>query len=368
MRITGRISFSRLAAVLLAVISVYFSVQVIAGQLRLYALPKTVLTAEPDASGNFIPKTIRTEGITDFIGKAADFVLGGNFADGSVAAAVSGNFGDIEKITVLSDGEPESLPPPPENNSPERTISSAGGRTKLDKKISINNETQYSVDATSLLDGSPAFECKPKVLIVHTHSTESYQPSEAFNFRHSSADRTVDTEYNVVRVGSELEKELVGMGIETVHITDLFDYPEYNNSYARSCKAVEKALKKDKDIKVVIDLHRDAIVTAEGQKTKITAEIGGEKVAQVMLVVGTDELGLEHPDWRTNLKFAVKLQKELISISPDFVRPINLRTSRFNGHTAPGAVIVEVGATGNTLDEAVASAKYLAKAISETLK
>ncbi len=353
------------AAMLAAVISVYFSVQVLARCIRTYALSKTVLTAELTPDGEILPKTVKTKGFVEFIAEAADFFLGGNFADNSLAAAVSGNFTDIETPTVLPD---ETVSPPPENNSVERTISSGGGKMKLNDKISINNETAYSLNAAALLDGKKAFECKPKVLIVHTHSTETYQPSEAFNFRHTTADRTTDTSYNTVRVGSELKKELEAHGIETIHITDLFDYPEYNNSYARSCKAVESALKKDDEIQIVIDLHRDAIVTAEKQKTKITSVINGEKVAQVMLVVGTDELGLKHDNWRTNLKFAVNLQRELLKISESFPRPINLRTSRFNGHTAPGALIVEVGATGNTLDEAIGSVKYLAKAIAKTIK
>ncbi len=365
MRIRQNRNILRNTAVMLtAVISVYFCTQVLADRIRTYALPKSILTAELTPDGSVIPKTVKTKGVIGFIASAADFILGGNFADASLAAVVSGNFTDVEKITVLED-----VPAPvPENNSVERSISSTGGKLKLNEKISINNETKYQVDASGLLDGKKAFDCKPKVLIVHTHSTESYQPSDSFNFRHTTADRTTDKSYNVVRVGAELKKELEKNGIEAVHITDLFDYPEYNNSYARSCKAVEAALKKDSEIQVVIDLHRDAIVTEDKQKTKITTQIDGEKVAQVMLVVGTDELGLAHDRWRTNLKFAVNLQKEFLKISETFPRPINLRTSRFNGHTAPGAVIVEVGATGNTLDEAVASAKYLALAISATIK
>ena len=82
-----------------------------------------------------------------------------------------------------------------------------------------------------------------------------------------------------------------------------------------------------------------------------------------MLVVGTDELGLKHDNWRTNLKYAVNLQQQLLKAGPNFARPINLRTSRFNGHTAPGALIIEVGAAGNAFDEALASAKYIAKAV-----
>ena len=96
--------------------------------------------------------------------------------------------------------------------------------------------------------------------------------------------------------------------------------------------------------------------------------INNEKVAQVMTVVGTNQLGLKHDNWRTNLKFAVMLQQQFVQIHPSFARPINLRTARFNGHTAPGAVIIEVGSSGNTLDEALASCKHIAKAISGVIQ
>ena len=132
-------------------------------------------------------------------------------------------------------------------------------------------------------------------------------------------------------------------------------------------KQILDTLEKNPQIKIVLDLHRDSIINSEGVKTKLTTTINGEKAAQVMLVVGTDELGLKHDNWRTNLGFAAQLQKYLLLQEENFARPINLRTSRFNGHTAPGAVIVEVGTGGNTIDEALVSVKYIANAVENLL-
>ena len=262
-------------------------------------------------------------------------------------------------ITALLDGQAE----------PENEAVAAFAEADL----SFIVETPAPVVDTSLrVEIVKSTETPPlagkKVLIYHTHTTESYQPDSFYDFTHTSPDRTTDTAYNVASVGQALATELERLEIETIHIKDLYDYPQYNNSYARSCEGVQAVLEENPDIKIVIDLHRDAITTKEGQKTKITANINGEKVAQVMLVVGTDELGLVHENWRTNLKFAADLQREFSKISPDFVRPINLRTSRFNGHVAPGAVIIEVGAAGNTLSEAKASTPHIAKALSEVIK
>lgn len=305
----------------------------------------------------------RTTGISEYIGKIAHALVGGNFADVStVAGTVSGNLTyDEEKPSYIEDMPIAEKKP--DENVLEKTVSSG------EEEITINNETSYPVLAEELSD-SPAFSLGEgtEVIIVHSHSTESYAPTENYRFSHTSEDRTTDTDYNMVRIGAELKKELESKGISCEHITDLFDYPEYNNSYARSCKAVEAALSDNPGTKIVLDLHRDSIINSEGVKTKLTTAINGEKVAQVMLVVGTDELGLKHDNWRTNLQFAAHFQKFLLAQEKNFARPINLRTSRFNGHTAPGAVIVEVGTGANTIEEALASAKHIANALEEVIK
>lgn len=94
-------------------------------------------------------------------------------------------------------------------------------------------------------------------------------------------------------------------------------------------------------------------------------KIGDEYVAQIMFVIGTNAGGLEHPNWVQNLKFAIKVQAKANELYPGLFKPINLTNSRYNQHTAKAANIIEVGATGNTLEECLASMKYLAKVLSE---
>ena len=321
--------------------------------------------------GEYVEYTYKTKSILQYLGTAADIVLGGDFTDiSSMVKTVSANLTfDEEKTSYIEDMPlAEKKPSGPVL---EKTVSSGGGKT-VSGKVTVNNETSYSVSEAELSSDEPLFfagkKDEPRVLIVHSHSTESYTPSEKFQFSHTAEDRTTDTDYNMVRIGKELKKELEKRDIKTVHITKLFDYPKYDNAYARSCEAVNDALKENPQIKIVLDLHRDSIINSEGVKTKLTTMIGAEKAAQVMLVVGTDELGLKHDRWRTNLKFAAQLQRKLLLQGEDFARPVNLRTSRFNGHTAPGAVIVEVGTGGNTIDEALISAKYIANAVENLLK
>ena len=345
----------------------YTSIITVTNRIRPYIFSYTVLGVSANSDGTYSPHVYKTDGIYKILGSVIDFCLGGNPFDGSIISSVSGNFPqDAEKPTVIKESE---ILPPPSDDATVRTINPLGGGIRLNEKISINNETKYKLDAASLINGEKPFETKgsPQVLIVHTHTTESYCPTEKVNYSFTSEDRTTDTNYNMVRIGREVADELKNHGIGVVHITDLYDYPEYDNSYSRSCKAVEQALEQYPDIKIVLDLHRDAITTEDGEKTKVVTEINGESVAQVMVVVGTDELGLRHDNWETNLKYAVNLQREFLKINENFARPINLRTSRFNGHAAPGAVIIEVGAAGNNIEEALASCKHIAEAVANTI-
>ncbi len=345
----------------------YTSTITIAERLRPYVFSYTVLGATENSDGTYSPHVYKTDGIYKFLGSAIDFCLGGNPFDGNIISSVSCNFPqDAEKHTVIKQTKTHPLP---SDDATVRTINPAGGGIHLNEKISINNETKYKLDVESLINGKLPFETdtSPQVLIVHTHTTESYCPTEKINYAFTSEDRTTDTNYNMVRIGREVADELKKRGIGVVHITDLYDYPEYDSSYSRSCKAIEQALEEYPGIKIVLDLHRDAITTEDGEKTKVVTNINGETTAQVMVVVGTDELGLKHDNWETNLKYAVNLQREFLKIGDNFARPINLRTSRFNGHTAPGAVIIEVGAAGNNIEEALASCKYIAEAVSKTI-
>ena len=141
------------------------------------------------------------------------------------------------------------------------------------------------------------------MLVFHTHASESYTPDAAFPYTPTETERTTDTRYNVVRVGDELCTALEKRGIETLHIRSLFDTPTYAGSYDRSLAAVEQALEENPSVKVVIDLHRDSILTDEGEAYKTSCTVDGAETAQLMFVVGTDAGGLYHPDWRDNLNF-----------------------------------------------------------------
>ena len=133
-----------------------------------------------------------------------------------------------------------------------------------------------------------------------------------------------------------------------------------------SLAAVEGWLEQYPTIQVVLDVHRDALIGADGTVYKPITTINGESCAQVMLVMGSNAL-YDHPGWLENLALAVQVQKEMNTLWPTLARPIGLRENRYNQQTAPGAMLVEVGSHGNTLQEALAAARMFARALGAVL-
>ena len=156
-------------------------------------------------------------------------------------------------------------------------------------------------------------------------------------------------------------------GFQVIHDTTLCDYPAYNGAYDRSKAVVEQWLERYPSIRVVLDVHRDALVGNEGEIYKMVSVEAGEKVAQVMMVLGTDAGGADHPRWKDNMAFALKLQRNLVKGYTSLARPTVLRKSRYNQQLCPGSILVEVGGHGNSLSEAIAGGRLWADNVARTL-
>ena len=236
--------------------------------------------------------------------------------------------------------------------------------------VYINNRSDKSFDA-SLFDGTFAAglsqEEGPQVLIVHTHGSEAYTMPKGQEYVPSGDCRTIDCAYNVVRVGDEIAAALEEAGLHVLHDPTLYDYPEYSGAYGRSLDSVEKYLEEYPTISFVLDVHRDAISDGEGNMYKVVSNVAGLNAAQMSFVIGTDGGGLEHPLWQENLKLAAAVQQRLAEDYPTLMRPITVRNSRYNQHTTTGSLLVEMGAAGNSLDEALLSARLLGQALSEVI-
>ena len=226
--------------------------------------------------------------------------------------------------------------------------------------VKIKNQTSYILTEQMM---TPDITIENKnIVLFHTHSCESYTSSEAYPYTPTGTFRTTDLNFTVTRVGTELENQLKQYGYSVVHDTSYHDYPAYNGSYTRSLQTVENILKQTPS-DIIIDLHRDAIGSRSDYAPIV--KIGENDVAaQMMFVIGTNAGGLWHPNWNQNLKFAIKVQQKAEEMYPGLFKPIMLTTSRYNQHTGKYASIIEVGATGNTLEQCLTSMKYLAKVIS----
>lgn len=204
---------------------------------------------------------------------------------------------------------------------------------------------------------------QPAVLIVHTHGSESYTKEKGQSYKETAAYRTLDEQYNMVAVGDRLAELLEAAGIRVIHDRTLHDYPSYNSSYNNSRKSVKAYLEQYPSIRLVLDIHRDALERSDGSQFATGATVNGEKSAQIMFLVGTDESGNYHPDWKDNLALAAKLNVLMEFVAPGITRPATLRAQRFNQDLGAVALLVEVGAAGNTLTEALRAIPALAQAI-----
>lgn len=240
----------------------------------------------------------------------------------------------------------------------------------LTGKVYIDNRSDKEFDA-SMFDGS--FDAhltgsdEPEVLIVHTHGSEAYTMPEGREYVPSGDCRTTDENFSVVRVGEEIASTLRSAGINVLHATALHDYPEYSGAYDRSLRTVEEYLERYPSISLVLDVHRDAVSDSEGNMYKVVSSVAEMNAAQMSFVIGTDGGGLTHPRWQENLKLAAEIQQTLCGTCETLMRPITVRNSRYNQHTTTGSLLVEMGAAGNSLEEALLSARILGRAIVDTM-
>ncbi len=234
---------------------------------------------------------------------------------------------------------------------------SAGG-------VYLYNRTDQAVDMEALAQAPITLTGQgkgPEILIVHTHATEAYTQTDQDVYTESDPYRTTDDGHNVLRVGDEMAAAFAQAGLNVLHDRTLHDYPNYNGAYTRSRQTVEEYLAAYPSISLVLDVHRDAM---EGDHTIYKAVADPDALpdcAQVMLVVGTDQGGADHPNWRQNLSLAIALEAAMNERAPTLARPIALRTSAYNQQLSVGSLLVEVGTHGNTLQESIAAARTFAQ-------
>ena len=293
---------------------------------------------------------------------------------GDLAEAAARVFSEprvAEFLIYLETGRPVRLEAPqrettqPETTEPETTAPETQPpklpflfETQEADRVQLSDFTGYSPDLEALLTSPLTWDLTsqgPAVLILHTHATESYTGTPGY--------RTEDPERNMLRVGAEIARVLEENGIGVIHDTTLHDKPSYNGSYNAARKTIAARLEEYPSIRLVLDVHRDALELTDEVQLSTHALVDGQDSAQLMLVMGTNAGGLYHPNWRDNLSVAVKLQTLLEGEHPGLFRAMQLRTERFNQDLSPAGMLLEVGAAGDTLEEALAAARAFAQGI-----
>lgn len=272
--------------------------------------------------------------------------------------------------------EPTAAPTVSPQRVPVRVVEEAWDEEKREKEqettppepvslegvgaLELRNETGYAV-ALEELPGLPQLTGEIVVLIMHTHGSESYTDPDISGYR------TQDESRSVIAVATVIGEQLEEAGIQVIHDKTLCDYPEYTGAYNRSRTVIEENLAAHPEISLVLDIHRDAVENTDGTQMRMACTMEDGAGAQMMLVVGTDAGGLYHPNWRTNLSLGAVLQMRLSEKYPDMMRPLNLRTERFNQDLAPMTLLVEMGASGNSLEEAKRSGEVFGQYLSQVL-
>lgn len=253
--------------------------------------------------------------------------------------------------------EPKEEELPPDDSIKAANLSAISGIYKEYDGTAVANATNY--DVSDLLDDTvmmPKFEKgKPAILIYHTHTTECYRNEQGIS-------NTTDATKNVVAVGEAMAAVFRAAGYETIHLTEIFNQPKFSGAYGVSMAAVEKVLAENPSIKVVLDLHRDAI-SDDGVDYYPVTTVEGREAAQVMIVCGTDTNGLSHPNWRKNFTYALQLSRKMGELYGEFSRPVNLRKDRFNTHFTEHTLLLEMGSAANTLEQALYAGELTAKAM-----
>ncbi len=284
--------------------------------------------------------------------------------------------GETQAPTVVPVEETPVEPAAPlaaDNGVPAKTLipTDPSGYT-ICGRVYISNSTAHELSISELQKPFAAAlgESEPQVLILHTHGSEAYTPVPGTEGIVWSGDyRTTDYRYNVVRVGDEMAEVLGEAGISVLHDRTLYDYPNYTGAYDRALAAIQTYLEKYPSIRFVLDVHRDAIEDGQGNQYKAVSEVEGVGIpAQMSLVMGSDGSGLEHPNWLENLRLAAAVQQDVLEHYPTLMRPVLLRNSRYNQHATTGSLLLEVGAAGNSPEEAVLAGRLFAERFAAVLK
>lgn len=255
---------------------------------------------------------------------------------------------DKTEETVFGNSKAEAVVTA-ENNSLQRVTL---GTMKI-----LNYSTKRDINFTSLGDSSITLtKASDKILLYNTHTSESYANSDNYKFEYTGTRRTTDANFNMLAIAKEFSENLNSKGFNAVQNTTPHDYGTYTSAYAKSRVTVQDALVNMGGASISIDVHRDAIADLDYRPV---TQIKGIQVAQLMFVMGVGSDTTKNPYYEDNLKLALKIQQLADKVYPGLFKPMIVRNSVYNQDLNKYSFLVEVGATGNTIEEAKLATRCL---------
>lgn len=219
----------------------------------------------------------------------------------------------------------------------------------------LSYDKLMNYDASLIQDNS-----KPQILIYHTHSQEGYIDSVK-----------EDASTTIMGVGEYLSEILrKKYGYNVIHHLGMYDVESRDYAYSNAAEGIEKVLKENPSIEVMIDLHRDEVKN----DTRLVTNIDGKDMARFMFFNGlcyTKELGklnnLQNDYIQENLAIAFQMQLYAKEYYPGLTRKTYLKGYRYNLHYRPKSILIELGAQNNTYEEAINSCIPLGDIINKVL-
>lgn len=246
----------------------------------------------------------------------------------------------------------EEVPPVPQVSPPRREREAQPSAADVPAALASLTETRWGN--------------QPLVLIVHSHTSESYrtEPPDPRLSDDNHIFNSADT--GITRVGKALAEKLQEKyHIGTVHSTRIHDWPHFWDAYTNSRKTVKELLEKYPSIQVVLDIHRQGV-----KGYTFATDVQGIDAVGVDIIYTTAQnvKYAAHPTWRKNAAFAEQFAAAMDELHPGLLRRVmRVDNSLYNQDLFPRMLLLEVGNHLDLQQEAVAAAQLLADPIAAVL-
>ncbi|WP_285395105.1 stage II sporulation protein P [Lysinibacillus sp. fls2-241-R2A-57] len=202
-----------------------------------------------------------------------------------------------------------------------------------------------------------------KVLLLFTHSQESYQPMVKAV---SGKAAVYDEKTNIYNLQDTISKHFSMNGIQTdvLEVDVMKELKRKGKTFPASYNTVRPYLSKrlqEQSYDLVIDLHRDS---AKRKATTITHN--NESYARIAIVVGA-----EHKNYRWNTAYAESLSASMNEIVPEISRGVISKSGdnvdgRYNQDLTKEMILIELGGIDNTEEELNRTIAVIGKAIAKS--